>query len=157
VADGEMTPFKGGSGFQAIIGHTGRPIIDTIASLIGHGLCTRFPTLKFTPVENGSNWVRPLLHDMEYAYEFSPNAFDENPVDVFNRNIYVHPFHEEDPKGLIDLLGADRVLFGSDYPHPEGMADPITFVDDLQGLPEDSIKKVMGGNLNRLMGFDTAA
>jgi predicted TIM-barrel fold metal-dependent hydrolase len=157
VADGEMTPFKGGSGFQAIIGHTGRPIIDTIASLIGHGLCSRFPTLKFTPVENGSNWVRPLLHDMEYAYEFSPNAFEENPVDVFNRNIYVHPFHEEDPKGLIDLLGADRVLFGSDYPHPEGMADPITFVDDLQGLPEDSIKKVMGGNLNRLMGFDTAA
>ena len=157
VSDGEMTPFKGGSGFQAIIGHTGRPIIDTIASLIGHGLCSRFPTLKFTPVENGSNWVRPLLHDMEYAYQYAPNAFDENPVDVFKRNIYVHPFHEEDPKGLIDLLGADRVLFGSDYPHPEGMADPITFVDDLQGLPEDSIKKVMGGNLNRLMGFDTAA
>jgi predicted TIM-barrel fold metal-dependent hydrolase len=45
------------------------------------------------------------------------------------------------------------VLFGSDYPHPEGMSDPITFVDDLQGLPEEDIKKVMGGNLNRLMGF----
>ena len=42
-------------------------------------------------------------------------------------------------------------------PGNPGMADPITFVDDLQGLPEDSIKKVMGGNLNRLMGFDTAA
>jgi hypothetical protein len=37
------------------------------------------------------------------------------------------------------------------------LADPITFVDELAGLPEDSIKKVMGGNLNRLMGFDTAA
>jgi predicted TIM-barrel fold metal-dependent hydrolase len=153
VRDGEMTPFKGGSGFAAIIGHAGRPIIDTISSLVGHGLCTRFPTLRFTPVENGSNWVRPLLLDMEYAYHHSPNVFDENPVDVFKRNIYVHPFHEEDPKGLIALLGADRVLFGSDYPHPEGMSDPITFVDDLQGLPEEDIKKVMGGNLNRLMGF----
>jgi predicted TIM-barrel fold metal-dependent hydrolase len=58
IRDGEMTPFKGGSGFQAIIGHQGRPIIDTVASLIGHGLCSRFPTLRFTPVENGSNWVR---------------------------------------------------------------------------------------------------
>ena len=152
-----MTPFKGGSGFQAITGHQGRPIIDTVASLIGHGLCSRFPTLRFTPVENGSNWVRPLLNDMEYAWEHSPKAFDEHPVEVFKRAIYVHPFHEEDPKGLIDLLGADRVLFGSDYPHPEGMADPITFVDDLQGLPEDDIKKVMGGNLNRLMGFESAA
>jgi predicted TIM-barrel fold metal-dependent hydrolase len=157
VRDGEMTPFKGGSGFQAIIGHQGRPIIDTIASLIGHGLCTRFPTLRFTPVENGSNWVRPLLIDMEHAWEFSPNAFEENPVEVFRRNIYVHPFHEEDPKGLIEILGAERVLFGSDYPHPEGLADPITFVDELKGLPEEDVKLVMGGNLNRLMGFAEAA
>ena len=157
VRDGEMTPFKGGSGFQAIVGHQGRPIIDTVASLIGHGLCSRFPTLRFTPVENGSNWVRPLLNDMEHAWEFSPNAFEEHPVEVFRRNIYVHPFHEEDPKGLIEILGADRVLFGSDYPHPEGLADPVSFVDDLAGLPEDDIKLIMGGNLNRLMGFDQSA
>jgi predicted TIM-barrel fold metal-dependent hydrolase len=157
IRDAEMTPFKGGSGFQAIIGHQGRPIIDTVASLVGHGLCSRFPTLRFTPVENGSNWVRPLLLDMEHAWEFSPNAFEENPVDVFRRNIYVHPFHEEDPKGLIEILGADRVLFGSDYPHPEGMADPISFVDELKGLPEADVRLIMGGNLNRLMGFEEAA
>jgi predicted TIM-barrel fold metal-dependent hydrolase len=78
-------------------------------------------------------------------------------VESFKRNIYVHPFHEEDPKGLIDVLGPDRVLFGSDYPHPEGMSDPISFVDDLSGLPDDVVKKVMGGNLNQLMGFDAAA
>jgi predicted TIM-barrel fold metal-dependent hydrolase len=157
VPDGEMMPFKGESGFRAITGHQGRPIIDTVASLVGHGLCTRFPTLRFVPVENGSNWVRPMLADMEHAWAHSPNAFDENPVDVLKRNIWVHPFHEEDPKGLVAVLGADRVLFGSDYPHPEGMADPITFVDDLVGLPEADIRLVMGGNLNRLMGFDEAA
>ncbi|MDQ1359765.1 MAG: hypothetical protein QOJ44_142 [Acidimicrobiaceae bacterium] len=157
VRDGEMLPFKGVSGFAAITGHQGRPIIDTVASLVGHGLCSRFPTLRFTPVENGSNWVRPLIADMEHAWISSPNSFDENPVDVFKRNIYVHPFHEEDPKGLIELLGADRVLFGSDYPHPEGMSDPITFVDDLEGLPEKDVELVMGGNLNRLMGFGSAA
>ncbi len=65
----------------------------------------------------------------------------------------MHPLHEEDPKGLIELLGADRVLFGSDYPHAEGMSDPINFVDELQGLPKEQIELVMGGNLNRLMGF----
>jgi predicted TIM-barrel fold metal-dependent hydrolase len=157
ISDAEMTPFKGFSGFAAITGHSGRAIIDTIASLVGHGLCSRFPSLRFTPVENGSNWVRPLLGDMAYAYHHTPNVFDEDPVEVFKRNIYVHPFHEEDPKSLIALLGADRVLFGSDYPHPEGMSDPITFVDELEGLPQEDIKKVMGGNLNRLMGFETAA
>ncbi len=147
IPDGEMTPFKGESGFRAITGHQGRPIIDTVASLVGHGLCSRFPTLRFIPVENGSNWVRPMLADMEHAWIHSPNAFDENPVEVLRRNIWVHPFHEEDPKGLVAILGADRVLFGSDYPHPEGMADPITFVDDLEGLSQDDIERVMGGNL----------
>jgi predicted TIM-barrel fold metal-dependent hydrolase len=157
VTRGEMTPFKGGSGFMAIIGHQGRPIIDTVASLIGHGLCSRFPELRFAPVENGSNWVRPILRDMEHAYASAPKSFDEDPVEVFKRNIYVHPFHEEDPMGLIELLGVDRVLFGSDYPHPEGMADPLSFVDELQALSHADVAKVMGGNLNRLMGFETAA
>jgi predicted TIM-barrel fold metal-dependent hydrolase len=122
-----------------------------MASAIGHGLCSRFPRLKIAPVENGSSWVRPLLRDMASAYSFNPHLFEEDPVEVFKRNVFVHPFHEEDPKGLVELLGADNVLFGSDYPHPEGMSDPISFVDDLEGLPEDQIAKVMGGNLSRLM------
>jgi predicted TIM-barrel fold metal-dependent hydrolase len=157
VRGGEMRPFTGGSGFAAIVGHQGRAIIDTVASLVGHGLCTRFPTIRFAPVENGSNWVRPLLEDMEQAYRSAPQLFEEHPVEVFKRNIYVHPFHEEDPAGLVDLIGADRVLFGSDFPHPEGMADPISFVDELTGLPADDVRKIMGGNLAGLMRVDEAA
>jgi len=157
VRGGEMLPFKGGSGFAAIVGHQSRPIIDTIASLIGHGLCTRFPDVRFAPVENGSNWVRPLLDDLEHAWSMAPNFFDEHPVEAFKRNIYVHPFHEEDPIGLVKLIGADRVLFGSDFPHPEGLADPLAFVDDLTGLPDEEIRMVMGGNLAQLMQVETAA
>jgi predicted TIM-barrel fold metal-dependent hydrolase len=157
VRGGEMLPFKGGSGFAAIIGHQSRPIIDTIASLIGHGLCTRFPDIRFAPVENGSNWVRPLLDDLEHAWSMAPNFFDEHPVEAFKRNIYVHPFHEEDPIGLVKLIGADRVLFGSDFPHPEGLADPLAFVDDLKGLSDEEIRLVMGGNLAQLMQVDAAA
>jgi len=157
VGDNEMTPFKGSSAFMTIVGHQSRPITDTIASLIGHGLCTRFPDLRFAPVENGSGWVRPLLGDLEHAYTAAPKSFDEDPVEVFRRNIYVHPFHEEDPIGLVGLLGADRVLFGSDYPHPEGMADPISFVDELEGLPAHDVAKIMGGNLDRLMKLDQAS
>ena len=150
----EFTPFKGGSGFAAIVGHAGRSIIDTVASAIGHGLCTRFPKLKIAPVENGSNWVRPLFEMMEHAYLMAPQVFEEHPVEVFKRNIFVHPFHEEDPKGLADLIGVDNVLFGSDYPHPEGLADPIAFVDELTGFDDQALRKVMGGNLARLMNVE---
>ena len=124
-----------------------------MASAVGHGLCSRFPGLKIVPVENGSGWVRQLLDDMAGAYAFNPHLFEEDPVTVFKRNIYVHPFHEEDPKGVVQLLGADHVLFGSDYPHPEGMSDPLSFVDDLEGLPQEDVAKVMGGNMSRLINL----
>ena len=157
--EGEYLPFKGAgpggqaSGFAAIRSHPSRPIFDAVASIVGHGLATRFPKLRFLPVENGSDWVRPLLHDMALAYRSAPQLFDEDPLEAFRRVLWVHPFHEEDPIGLVEILGADRVCFGSDYPHPEGMSDPISFVDELEGLPEEDQAKVMGENLAGLMGL----
>ena len=103
------------------------------------------------PVENGSAWVRPLVAKLEKVYERTPKIFDEDPMDTFRRSIYVHPFHEEDPLGLVELIGADNVVFGSDYPHPEGMFDPVTWVDELEPLPEEDQAKIMGGNLAKLM------
>ncbi|MEI8241008.1 MAG: amidohydrolase family protein [Actinomycetota bacterium] len=156
-ATGEMKPFVGQSGFGAIVSHMSRPVVDTVASAIGHGMCSRFPKLKLALVENGSGWVRGLLETMEYAHSMAPNSFDEHPVEVFKRNIYVHPFHEENPKALAELVGIDHVLFGSDYPHPEGLADPITFVDDLVGIDSVGVAKIMGGNLARLMNVENTA
>ena len=147
----EMTPFAGGGAFAAINGAHHRAIVDAMASVVGHGLATRFPKLKICPVENGSSWVRPLLDDMASAYAFNPHLFEENPVEVFKRNVFVHPFHEDDPQGLVKLVGVDNVLFGSDYPHPEGLADPLSFVDVLPDLSKEEQAKVMGGNLARLM------
>jgi predicted TIM-barrel fold metal-dependent hydrolase len=48
------------------------------------------------------------------------------------------------------------VLFGSDYPHPEGLADPVSYLEELEGLPEEKVRKIMGGNLARLMNVDDA-
>lgn len=156
IRTGEMLPFRNVSGFQQIMQHFSRPVVDTVTSLIAHGLCTRFPTLRFAPVENGSSWVRPLLDAFEHAYFFAPNAFEENPIDVFMRNIVVHPFHEEDTIGLCRLLGSERVIFGSDWPHPEGLADPLSFVDELEGLSDQDQAKVMGGNLAQLLHLEAA-
>jgi predicted TIM-barrel fold metal-dependent hydrolase len=59
--------------------------------------------------------------------------------------------------GLIELIGADRVVFGSDYPHIEGMSEPLSYVKDLDGLPHEDVAKVMGGNLAEVMKVATAA
>jgi len=150
-ADGEFLPFAGPSGFLDILHYQSRGIFDTVASIIGHGLLTRFPTLRILPVENGSGWVRPLVEALGHSYAHNPNLYGEDPIAQLKRNIWIHPFHEEDPRGLIKLIGADRVVFGSDYPHPEGMSDPVSYVEELEGLPEDQVAKVMGGNLAEIM------
>ena len=84
-------------------------------------------------IENGSSWVEPLLKNMADVYKKMPQDFLEDPVEVIKRNIYVSPFWEEDLGALAELIGVDHVLFGSDYPHPEGLADPASYVDELDG------------------------
>ncbi len=147
----EFLPFAGRSAFAEFLGAESRMISDVVASIITHGMTTRFPKLRILPVENGSAWVRPLLDRLEKVYERKPELFDEDPVAVFKRNLWVHPFHEEDPKGLIELVGVENVCFGSDYPHPEGLYDPLTYVDEIEGLAAADQAKVMGGNLAKVM------
>jgi len=148
--DAEFQPFKPNP-FRAMT-QGKRPICDTMASLVCHGLLTRFPNLKIAAVENGANWVKGFLYDLNDVYKKMPQAFDEHPCDAFKRNIYVNPFWEDGMQGLIDILGADHILFGSDFPHPEGLADPISYVDELEGIAQEDVVKIMGGNLANLMG-----
>ena len=127
-------------------------LIDALASIFGHGLADRFPRLRFLPVEFSSHWIRPFYVKLQKAYDSSPMLFDENPVEVFSRNVWVHAFHEPDPKGLIDLgIPVDHIMFGSDFPHPEGMADPLAYAEVVQDLPFDQQALIMGGSLERAM------
>ena len=47
---------------------------------------------------------------------------------------------------LTDAIGADHIIFGSDYPHAEGLAEPVEFVNDLDGFTDDEIRLVMREN-----------
>ena len=152
--DSEMLPFQP-QAFRML--SAWRPVEDAVSALICHGALTRFPALKVAVIENGSSWVAPLLERLADVYKKMPQDFGENPVDVFKRNIYISPFWEEDLGELADLIGVEHVLFGSDYPHPEGLADPVSYADELKGLDEESVRKIMGGNLAQLMNVAEVA
>jgi predicted TIM-barrel fold metal-dependent hydrolase len=127
-------------------------LVDAMASIIGHGLATRFPRLRFLPVEYAATWIRPFYQKLQRNAEARAVLFDENPVDVFNRNVWVHAFHEADPKGLIDLgIPVDHIMFGSDFPHPEGMADPLAYSEVVKDLPPEQQALIMGGSLEKAM------
>ena len=152
-SNSEMLPFQP-QAFRMIGGW--RPVEDAVASFIIHGALSRFPKLKVAVIENGSSWVEPLLKVLADTYKKMPQDFPEEPVGVFKRQVHVSPFWEEDLPALAELIGETNVLFGSDYPHPEGLADPASYVKELEGASEETVRKIMGGNLARLVGVEDA-
>jgi len=104
------------------------------------------------PVEFGAQWIRPFYRKLQRASEESGALFDEDPVEVFNRNVWVHIFHEADPKELIDMgMAVDHLMFGSDFPHPEGMEDPLAYAEVVEDLPLEEQSFIMGGSLEMAM------
>jgi predicted TIM-barrel fold metal-dependent hydrolase len=150
-SNSEMLPFQP-QAFRML--SQWRPIEDAVSAMICHGALSRFPQLKVAVIENGSSWVEPLLKVLADTYKKMPQDFPEDPIEVFKRNIWVSPFWEEDLVELGRLIGEDHVLFGSDFPHPEGLGDPASYVQQLEGAPEATVRKIMGGNLAALMGIE---
>jgi hypothetical protein len=104
--------------------------------------------------EFGASWVAPLLKSMKDLYKKMPQDFPENPIEAVRRCVYISPFWEENYADLAELLGEEHVLFGSDYPHPEGLAEPAKYADDLLAYNDEArVAKFMGGNLATLMGY----
>ena len=110
------------------------PIHDTIASLVVHGVFKRHPTLRVASIENGSDWMALLVKRLRKQANQTPWVFAEDPLDTIRRHVWVTPYYEEDFRKLADLIGVERILFGSDWPHGEGLAEPLDFVEGARRL-----------------------
>jgi predicted TIM-barrel fold metal-dependent hydrolase len=140
----QMEGFRGHALGMAMM--PGRALMDTMAALIVHGVFTRFPNVRVCSIENGSFWVPWLFKNLGKAFGQMKWAFQEDPRDTFRRHVWVAPYFEDDAAELRDLIGAERVLFGSDFPHAEGLANPLDFLKELRGFDEGEIRRVMRDN-----------
>jgi predicted TIM-barrel fold metal-dependent hydrolase len=141
---GDLESFKGSPLKAVMLGN--RAPYDTMAALVCHRLFQRFPNLRVASVEQGSNWVPWLFQSFRRIHGQTPRAFAEDPIETFRRHVWVSPFHEDDVPLLRELLGSERMLMGSDYPHAEGLAVPSDYVKELQGFPDDEIRLIMREN-----------
>jgi predicted TIM-barrel fold metal-dependent hydrolase len=124
-----------------------RPIHDTIAALVCHGVLRRHPRLRIATIESGSDWMPQLAKALKKSYGQVPDAFERvDPVEQLREHVWVSPYYEDNLTRLRDVLGAERVIFGSDFPHAEGLADPKTFVNDLPGFSEQEVRLIMREN-----------
>jgi predicted TIM-barrel fold metal-dependent hydrolase len=130
-----------------------RGILDTCLALVLGNLFGRFPKMRVASVEMGCAWVPYALHTLDHAgglLERHIEAFgaklDRRPSEVFKEHIWVSPFPEDDVVGLTELIGVEHVLFGSDWPHPEGNIAPADYVRCIEALDPEAIRKIMRDN-----------
>jgi predicted TIM-barrel fold metal-dependent hydrolase len=123
---------------------------DFLATLILERLFERFPNVRIASVENGSEFLAPLFRKLGGTARKMPGYFKEDPVVTFRRHVWINPFWEDDVNEIVDLMGDDRVIFGSDWPHIEGLPEPTDWVTELQKLDDVAVAKIMGGNASLL-------
>ena len=130
-----------------------RPMIDTIGALVVGDFFGRFPNIRIASIEMGSAWVEYLMHMLDHAggiierrIEAFGNVVEDKPSDIFKDRVYISPYPEEDIVRLAQLIGTDRVLMGSDWPHPEGNEVPADFAKGISSLPDDQIRRIMRDN-----------
>jgi predicted TIM-barrel fold metal-dependent hydrolase len=150
ATDGFTSNFKGSTPQPVKMLQLERPIEDFLASLVGDQLFHRFPNLRVASVENGSGFLRGLFHRLDALGRKMAGWFPEDPVETFRRHIWVNPFWEDDVGELLELMGPERVIFGSDWPHIEGMPNPLDYLEELDGLEQKVVDLVMRDNVAEL-------
>ena len=150
------------SPLQLALCNTERPLVDTLIALTLHNLFGRHPEVRIVSIENGSNWLMPLFKTVDKAAALGRRGpmlggkLPPRPSEALAAHLWVSPFPEDDVTALIDAIGTGHVLFGSDYPHPEGLREPLDYVPRLAGYDAAVIRRVLRGNTAALLGLPDA-
>ena len=147
----EMLAFDRVDPLKSCIDTQGRAIADMMSALIAHGVMSRFPNIRWVSAENGSIWVPHLMKMLKRAYGQMPKSFTRHPVETFQECVYVAPYYEEDLNELRQHVAADRLLFGSDWPHAEGLELPLDFLNEVKDFTPEDQKMFMSSNLKGLL------
>ena len=149
------------SGFSAAFGSGGmrlnirmfsieRAAHDFLATLILERLFERFPNVRVASVENGSEFLSYLFRKLRHSADKTPGYFKHDPVDTFRRNVWINPFWEDDVQEVVELMGADRVIFGSDWPHIEALPEPLDYLTELRKFDAETVQRIMRDNVSEL-------
>ncbi len=104
-----------------------RAAYDFLISLVFDRLFERFPGVRLASVENGSQFLPDLFRKLESSGKRDRHWYREDPSETFRRNVWINPFWEDDVDEVVSLMGPERVIFGSDWPHIEGLPEPRDF------------------------------
>lgn len=142
-------------------------MIDPFGGMIAHGVMERHPKLKMVMAETGLSWVPYIIQRMDYRWAQVQNEkahWEANggipismpPSEYWRRQVWVT--FQEDNIGLelIDYIGEDQVMWGSDYPHPDSTwpSSQVIIAEDMANVDEKVKKKILHDNAKKLYNLD---
>ena len=114
------------------------------------GHLVQFPNLRIASVENGAEFLPDLFRKVRSTAAKMQGYFADDPLDVFREHVWINPFWEDDVYEIVELMGADRVIFGSDWPHIEALPEPLDYLREVKDLAPDDRRRVLLDNATEL-------
>ncbi len=145
---------KPGLTFGFAMGGTGQ-LMPAVAALVLSGLFDRHPLLKVVSVEAGCGYAAYLMDRLDQKHRvfgvlqaLGGQALRLRPSEYFKRNLYfVAEPEERSLDSMLDLVGEDRILWGSDFPHIDSTLAAATFINAaVADLTPARRARVLGGN-----------
>ncbi len=144
-----------GRGARHIISHTMEMMLAAM-SVIWGGIADRHPKLRVGFLESGGGWIAPWLDRMDRHFDdqgFNDSGLSMRPSEIFQRNCWIsfEPV-EGSIKVLADYIGPHKILWATDYPHPDGFfpGAPKMIEERMRGLSPQTRHQIMAGGA---MGF----
>jgi predicted TIM-barrel fold metal-dependent hydrolase len=123
-----------------------------LLALLVEGVFERFPRLRIGLLEGGAGWVPWWLHRIDEHFEiggwYRVKKLSLRPIEYFRRGCYVTTEADEELLyQVIEVLGDDRILFPTDYPHPDAKWPGVVkaFLE-LPRVSRDSQRRILWDN-----------
>ncbi len=129
-----------------------------LMEIIYSGVLETYPSLNVVIAESGIGWIPYLLDrmDMEWEEQYKDLTLKMKPSAYWHRQCRATYQSDETGLRLLDILGEDNIMWGSDFPHPDGVwPDSQSFIEkELGHLSEATRHKLICGNAAKLYGFE---
>ena len=115
----------------------------------------KFPRLKLVLLEAGASWIAYWMDRLDAVYASGLGRtlpLKENPSFYFDRQVWISGDPDERAlPAMVDLLGADKFFWASDFPHPDHAGNYIEEVEEMaEKLAPDARRKVLGDNVMKV-------
>jgi predicted TIM-barrel fold metal-dependent hydrolase len=128
-----------------------KAIFEYLISLVFENMFVRFPNLRIASIENGAEYLPELFKKVRSTSNKMPGYWADDPIELFKEHVWINPFWEDDVHEVIDCMGADRVVFGSDWPHIEALPEPRQYQLELKDLDADDRRLILNDNTRSLL------